>query len=173
MNSLVRVAMSYAHPITRFLYLPQPLYILSFAEWQEKLLDDAELRRNWLRSLSKLKKYVPLEFQDEVKQIVASVVGESIERRTADLAHLTSMLYRSFSVILGMYDRSRDAFIASVGPDGEPLPPRVVEIPDNLKWIRRALGHPSNLTTNEQLLPSIIRSLFWSMLEICRSLIKL
>jgi hypothetical protein len=200
MRAYCQTTMSYAHPVTRSLYLPSAFNILSFEEWQENVMTRPEIRRNWFRTLSKQKKFVPLWCQEEVKLIISSLVGRTIVQGHSEVVHLTSMLYRSFSVILGMYDRSNTmpskpiaaeeatgAQTAGTDDDqdgngdeagvqvlaaGLPLPPpvfpqarAVLEIPDNMKWIKRAIGSPTYFAINEQLLPSIVRSLFWIQKE--------
>jgi hypothetical protein len=98
-----RAALSYSHPAVQNLNLPCSFYILSLEEWYNNILDHPEVRRHWLRRLSKRKKFIPLAHHDSIKLILASLMGQVVQKGT-ELTHLTSMLYRSFSIIMGTLD---------------------------------------------------------------------
>ncbi|KAI3653872.1 hypothetical protein MP228_001819 [Amoeboaphelidium protococcarum] len=129
--------------------------------------EDLELvRKSFYRLLSKRKKFVPLQYHDDLKWIVASLLRYYLHQ-TAQLSgdsklqsyhgqHLTSIMYRSLSIVIGMYDKSHLDL---------PLSCQEIKIPDNSKYVIRMLHSSGMLMSNQHLLPSLIRSLFWIQKE--------
>lgn len=85
--------------------------------------------------------------------------SQDSKKTQTPMPHLTSTVYRSLSVILGMYDRRPTL------PSGEADRSIDLEVPNNYKWFCRCIVSPEYFTLNDQLLPSIIRSLFWIQKE--------
>ena len=164
MHAYAQACASYAHPIRRSLFLPRSFNILSFDAWRATVFKDENERRNWYRLLSKRKRSVPAYYYDDIKLVLSSLLREYV-RRGADesMPNITSLVYRTLSIILGMYERpQRQSGIEIILEEEAQVPP---QLPNNHRWFARCIVSPRYFSLNDQLLPSIIRSLFWILKE--------